>query len=95
MEPKKLVVLGLGQRGNIYAEFAKKYPEKFDLVAIIENDSKRLEYAKRTFPNAKIFNSYKKFLHEHIQADIVAIATQDEDHRDHSVAMMKAGYDLL
>ena len=40
---KKLVVFGLGQRGNIYAAFAKKYPEKFSLVAIIENDEKRAE----------------------------------------------------
>jgi predicted dehydrogenase len=27
--------------------------------------------------------------------DIVAVATQDEDHKEHSIAMMKAGYDLL
>ena len=38
MKAKKLVVFGLGARGNIYATFAKKYPEKFDLVAIIDND---------------------------------------------------------
>ena len=35
MSVKNLVVFGLGQRGNIYATFAKTYPDKFNLVAII------------------------------------------------------------
>ena len=95
MNTKKLVVLGLGQRGNIYASYAKKYPEKFDLVAIIEADEKRREYAKAEYPRAKIFNHYQDFLKEKMEADIVAVATQDEDHKEHSIAMMKAGYDLL
>lgn len=92
---KKLVVLGLGQRGNIYAAFAKKYPEKFELTAIIENDEKRRAYAKTEYPNVQIFETYKEFLLKNIPADIVAVATQDNDHREHSIAMMQAGYNLL
>jgi predicted dehydrogenase len=95
MNTKKLVVFGLGARGNIYATFAKTYPEKFDLVAIIENDAKRLDFAKTAYPGARLFASYQDFLAEKIDADIVAVATQDEDHKEHAVAMMGAGYDLL
>ena len=95
MNVKKLVVFGLGQRGNIYAAFAKKYPEKFDLIAIIENDKKRIEYAKTEYSGARIFENYQEFLGANIGADIVAVATQDEDHKEHSIAMMSAGYDLL
>ena len=95
MDTKKLVVLGLGQRGNIYATYAKTYPEKFDLVAIVENNPERYEYAKREYPNAKLFWDYKDFLKENIKADLVAVATQDNDHKEHSIALMKAGYDLL
>ena len=95
MQTKKLVVLGLGQRGNIYAAFAKKYPEKFEIAAIIENDEKRREYARREYPCARLFSNYHDFLAENIAADIVAVATQDEDHKEHSIAMMRAGYDLL
>ena len=95
MGTKKLVVFGLGARGNIYATFAKTYPEKFDLVAIIENDEKRLEYAKTAYPGVRVFKDYKDFLPEKIEADIVAVATQDEDHKEHAIAMMRAGYDLL
>ena len=95
MDTKKLVVFGLGARGNIYATFAKTYPEKFNLVAIIENDEKRLEYAKTAYPGVRLFKDYKDFLPEKIGADIVAVATQDEDHKEHAIAMMQAGYDLL
>ncbi len=95
MQTKKLVVFGLGQRGIIYALFAKKYPEKFYLTAIIENDPKRVEMAKTEYPHVRIFTDYHDFLKEKIEADVVAVATQDVDHREHAVAMMRAGYDLL
>lgn len=95
MQTKKLVVFGLGARGKIYATFAKTYPDKFDLVAIIENNPKRLENAKTAYPGARLFSNYHDFLAENIAADIVAVATQDEDHKEHAVAMMRAGYDLL
>ena len=95
MKTKKLVVFGLGARGKIYANFAKTYPEKFALVAIIENDPKRLDFAKTEDPGTRLFNNYHDFLAEKIGADIVAVATQDEDHKEHAIAMMSAGYDLL
>ncbi len=95
METKGIVVFGLGQRGNIYASFAKKYPEKFRLIAIIENNPERIVYAKKQFPNVEIYENYHKFLEKKIQADIVAVSTQDSQHKEHAIAMLKAGYDLL
>ena len=94
-ETKKLVVFGLGQRGNIYASFAKRYPEKFQLVAIIENDEERIKYAQATYSGVELFKDYRDFLKRDIQADIVAVATQDNAHKEHAIEMMKAGYDLL
>ena len=95
MKTKKLVVFGLGARGKIYANFAKTYPEKFALAAIIESDPKRLEFAKTAYPGTRLFDNYHDFLSAKIDADIVAVATQDEDHKEHAIAMMSAGYDLL
>ena len=95
MKSKKLVVFGLGQRGNIYASFAKKYPDKFDLVAIIENNKERIEYARTQFPDVEIYEDYHIFLTKSVQADIVAVSTQDSAHKEHAIAMMEAGYDLL
>ncbi len=95
MQSKKIVVFGYGARGQIYSDFAKKHPEKFELVAIIENDISRIEKAKNNFNGVKVFSDYKDFLNDSISAHIVVISTQDEQHKEHSIAMMKAGYDLL
>ncbi len=95
METKKIVVFGYGARGQIYALFAKKYSEKFKLVAVIENNEERIELAKKTHEGVPVFSDYKDFLKEKICADVVAVATQDDQHKEHAVAMMEAGYDLL
>lgn len=95
MSKKELVVLGFGQRGGIYAQYAIMYPEKFHLAAIIEKDSARMELAKKVCKGTLFFSDYKDFLSAKIPADLVAVATQDEAHREHAVAMMAAGYDLL
>ena len=96
MASKKLIIFGFGARGQIYAAFAQKYPEKFELVAIIENNLARIELAKNIFNNeVPVYADYHDFLKERVEADIVAVATQDEQHKEHSIAMMAAGYDLL
>jgi D-arabinose 1-dehydrogenase-like Zn-dependent alcohol dehydrogenase len=92
VKTKKLVVFGYGARGVIYANYAKAFPEKFELVAIIENNQDRISFARESFPSVEIFSDYREFLKRNIEADIVAVATQDDDHREHAVAMMKAGY---
>ena len=95
MKTKNLVVFGYGARGQIYATFAKMYPDKFNLVAVIENNPERIQKANEMHENVPVFNDYKTFLEKKIQADIVAVATQDEQHKEHAIAMMQAGYDLL
>ena len=92
---KKIVVFGYGARGQIYALFADRYPEKFELVAVIENNEERIALARKTHKGVPVFSDYKDFLKEKIQADVVAVATQDEQHKEHAIAMMEAGYDLL
>ena len=92
---KKLVVFGYGQRGNIYADYAWSFPEEFELLAIIETDKKRINLAKEKYAGVKIFTDYKDFLSEKLSADLVAVCTQDEQHKEHVVAMLSAGYDLL
>ena len=95
METKKLAILGFGQRGRGYANFAKNNPDKFEVAAVIENDEGRLNMAKEEYPNAKLYSDYKDFIKDKVFADIVAVCTQDDQHKEHSIAMMAAGYDLL
>lgn len=92
---KDLVVFGYGQRGSIYASYAREFPEQFYLKAIIENDPKRIQKARVDCSEVPIYTDYHAFLNEHIKADLVAIATQDRQHREHAIAMLNAGYNLL
>ena len=94
MQRKKIVIFGYGQRGKIYADYALRFPEEFTVVAIIEtNPERRAIGAERH--GCSTFSDYKDFLKANIDADIVAVATQDSDHREHAIACMEAGYDLL
>ncbi|MBR5388734.1 MAG: Gfo/Idh/MocA family oxidoreductase [Clostridia bacterium] len=95
MEKKKLVILGFGQRGRGYASFAKNNPEKFEIAAVIDTDKERLDEAKAEYPAAGVYADYKDFIKDKVRADMVAVCTQDEQHKEHAIAMMAAGYDLL
>ena len=95
METKKLVVFGYGQRGRGYAAFAKTHPAKFALAAIIEINEEKIQAAKEQHPGVPIFTDYREFLRQKISADVVAVATQDEQHKEHAIGMMEAGYHLL
>ena len=68
---KKLVVLGFGQRGSIYAGFAAKHPDKFRLVALIDNDDKKAELAKKLYLNVPFYHDYRDFIKDGVSADIV------------------------
>lgn len=92
---KKLVVFGYGQRGCIYAAYAVAFPSQFSLVAIIENDEKRIQKAKEECQGVPIFEDYNAFIEAGLSADLVAVCTQDSQHKEHAIAMMRAGYDLL
>ena len=94
MKTKKLAIVGYGQRGNVYANYALENPNEFIVTAITDNDESRRELAKSKH-NSPVFSDYKDFLRAGIDADIVAIATQDKDHREHAIACMEHGYDLL
>ena len=92
---KNLAVVGCGQRGKIYMMYALTFPEEFKLVAVCDNDEKRLEYTKNRFKPENSFSDYKDFIKSGIKADLVAVSTQDESHKEIAIALMEAGYDLL
>ena len=94
MEVKSIVVLGYGQRGQIYANYAFNHPDEFKVVAVVEVDEEKRGVAESKH-GCPVFSDYKEFLKQGIQADVVAIATQDVDHKEHAIACMEHGYDLL
>ena len=94
MDTKNLAVIGFGGRGHIYGEFSRKYPEKFQLKAVAETDDYRRRDAKENF-GAEVYEDYKELLDQGYRLDLVAIATQDAQHKEHALYALNRGYDLL
>lgn len=93
-ERKRLAIVGFGGRGHIYGEFARRYPEKFQLAAVAETDADRRKDAEDNF-GAKVYADYREMLSSGEKFDLVAIATQDRQHKEHALYALERGYDLL
>lgn len=93
METKKLAVLGYGGRGAIYGEYALTYPDQFKLVAVCDIDDNRLCVPKQH--GVPTFKDYKEFLDAGLEIDLLAICTQDAQHKEHALYALERGYDLL
>ena len=94
MERKKLAIIGFGGRGHIYGDFARKNPDKFRLVAVAETDEGRREDAERNF-GAKGYADYREMFSAGEKFDLVAVATQDRQHKEHAVYALERGCDIL
>lgn len=92
----KVAIIGLGNRGRIYAHQLLKNPDA-QIVAICEKnksvlESKRLAYG---LPESAAFSSDKDFFAAGKLADAVVIATQDRDHFGHAMEALRVGYNIL
>lgn len=94
MRTIKIAILGFGQRGKIYGQYALTYPQEFEVVAIADNSEERRKLAAEKF-SCPIYADYQSMLAAKPQADIIVIATDDNVHEEHAIACLKAGYDLL
>ena len=94
MKTQRIAIVGYGQRGRIYANYALRHPDEFKVVAVADINPAGIELAK-TKHDCPTFDGFDSFLKAGVDADVVAIATQDRDHFAHAIACMKKGYDLL
>lgn len=94
MKRLKMIILGYGQRGRIYGNYALAYPEEYEVSAVVDCDENKREMAKQKI-GCPVFEDYRMMLEAGIEADFVAVATQDEQHEEHAIACMAQGYDLL
>ena len=97
MSKVTFAILGMGNRGTKYAEKALVFPDRMEVTAIADSRPVRTESANRFLhlPPEKIFSSGEEMLAAPKLADIMVIATQDAQHRDHALAALRKGYDLV
>lgn len=94
------VVVGAGNRGRVYAEFAKHFPERLRVVAVCEPNQLRRDRMCRAHgldPTADSFASWEPLVEEGVErlADFAVVATQDKDHAAPAIALASRGYHIL
>lgn len=97
MKKLTFAVMGMGNRGTAYAAKALKYPEEMEITAMADTRRIRLDAANKYLhlPEDRLFDSADALLAQPKLADIMIVATQDAQHRDHAIRAMELGYDLL
>ena len=92
----KLALIGAGQRGNIYAEYAYSN-RKAEISAIVEPNKERRTIAARHY-NVKpemVFDQINDFFALGKVCDAVIIASMDRDHYKEVIPALEIGYDIL
>ncbi|MCD8508585.1 MAG: Gfo/Idh/MocA family oxidoreductase [Bacillus sp. (in: Bacteria)] len=97
METISLAVIGAGNRGNIYSDFALLYPKKFKVVAVAEPElERRNAFAKKhQIDSSMVYDTYETLLAQEKLCDAVIVSTQDHDHFQPVMIALEKGYHVL
>jgi len=97
MKPVEMIIAGAGDRGFVYASYAKEYPERAKVVGVAEpRDYYREKLVKEhDIQEKNVFSDWKDMAKEPKFADAVIIATQDHMHKEPTIAFAKKGYHIL
>ena len=92
-----VVVMGIGNRGSVYANVSLDFPEKLKIVGIVDPDPIRTELMRKRYnvPKENCFVSVEEFIARDKFADAVFNCTMDHLHIKTSVPVLEKGYDLL
>ena len=97
MKQLKVIVLGGGQRGQIYTNVMATLPEQFRVVGVAEPVEANRDYIrqKHDIPAENCASSWEQLLDRPRFADIAIISTQDKMHYAPAMKALELGYDLL
>ena len=93
----RIVVIGAGNRANKYLEYARRYPDRLQPVAVVDvNDLRRHAFARDFgLPACRSYAHYDDFFADGVEADMVLISTPENVHFDPAVKAIDAGYHIL
>jgi predicted dehydrogenase len=96
-KPLKIACIGCGARAQTYAELAVRRPDRFEIVAAADPVPQRVEKMRRISGRADFrgFPTAGELLAVGKIADVMIVATQDNDHYEHCRSALEKGYDVL
>ncbi len=92
-----VVLLGAGNRADVYASVSLEFPEKLKVVGIVDPDPVRRELMRNKY-NVSLGNCFEnvyEFVKREKFADAVINGTMDHLHVETSIPVLEKGYDLL
>ena len=92
---KRVVVVGAGHRGGIYASYAAVRPDRMRVVGAVDPDPEALAHFAADHGAERCFGSFDDFLAARIEADAVLVCSPDAYHYTQTVASLEAGYAVL
>lgn len=95
--PVTAIVIGAGNRGNVYAGYALKYPGELKIVGVAEPVAHKNERFARIhqIPSENRFNSWEEVFTRPKFADAVIITTPDHLHYGPAMEALPMGYDMI
>ena len=93
----KVILVGAGNRANVYASVSLKHPELFEVVGIVDPDPVRNKLMMERFnvPKENCFSYVSELIKREKFADAVINGTMDDIHVETSIPVLRHGYDLL
>ena len=93
----KAIILGTGNRGLAYGDYALNCPEELEIAGLCDVNGLRLKEAAKRYsvPEDRCFDNLADLLAAGIEADFVINATMDQMHYETTVALIEAGYSIL
>jgi hypothetical protein len=96
-KPVTAITLGAGGRGNVYGNFAAKYPDQLKIVGVAEPIPIRNERytTKHQIANTNRFDTWERVFEKPKFADAIIITTPDNLHYAPCMKALEMGYDIL
>lgn len=93
----QLVIVGYGNRGGIYADYALAEPEQCRVAAVVDPNPFKREQARLRYDltERETFETFAQFVASGIETDLVINATMDQHHYETAVEILTAGCDML
>lgn len=95
--PVRVLVVGAGSRGTVYADWVREHPPRAVVAAVAEPRQDYRDRARRRFALAEqdCFGDWRELVGRPPVADLAVIATVDSAHVEPACALAEAGYDIL
>ena len=96
---KKLwtVIVGYGNRGQVYADYSLDCPDELGIAAIVDPNEFKLKEAQKRYnlSDAQLFKTFDEFLAANVACDFIVNATMDQLHYQTAMQILSAKYDML